>query len=145
MSEAHIYEINLKWTEQKKGLLSSPGLPDVEVATPPQFSGGHEGIWSPEHLFVASVATCIMTTFLAIAELSKLEFVSYESRAKGKLEKVENKFMMTEVTVESIITIKYEKDVERAERIIHKAEANCLISNSIKSKVILNPQIKLKA
>ncbi|MEJ5304977.1 MAG: OsmC family protein [Ignavibacteria bacterium] len=143
MSEFHLYEINLKWTEQKKGLLSASGLPDIEVATPPQFSGGHEGIWSPEHLFVSSVAVCIMTTFLAIAELSKLEFVSYESRATGKLEKVDNKYMITEVTVEPIIKIKYEKDLERAERIIHKAEANCLISNSIKSKVILNPKIQL--
>jgi peroxiredoxin-like protein len=143
MSEFHLYEINLKWTEQKKGLLSSSGLPDIEVATPPQFSGGHEGIWSPEHLFVSSVAVCIMTTFLAIAELSKLEFVSYESRATGKLEKVDNKYMFTEVTIEPIIKIKYEKDLERAERIIHKAEANCLISNSIKSKVILNPKIQL--
>lgn len=143
MSEFHLYEINLKWTEQKKGLLSASGLPDIEVATPPQFSGGHEGIWSPEHLFVSSVAVCIMTTFLAIAELSKLEFVSYESRATGKLEKVDNKYMFTEVTIEPIIKIKYEKDLERAERIIHKAEANCLISNSIKSKVVLNPKIQL--
>jgi organic hydroperoxide reductase OsmC/OhrA len=42
-----------------------------------------------------------------------------------------------------VITIKYEKDIERAGRIIQKAEANCLISNSIKSKVILKPEIKL--
>lgn len=144
MNDTHIYEVNLKWTNQKKGLLSSTGLPDVEVATPPQFAGGHEGIWSPEHLFVASVATCIMTTFLAIAELSKLDFVSYESKAKGKLEKIDNKFMISEVIVEPIITVKLEKDLERAERIIHKAEANCLISNSIKSNVILNPVIKLQ-
>jgi len=51
--------------------------------------------------------------------------------------------MITEVTVEPVIAIKYEKDLDRAERIIHKAEANCLISNSIKSQVILNPQIKI--
>jgi organic hydroperoxide reductase OsmC/OhrA len=87
MSEVHFYEINVRWTERKKGLLSSTGLPDIEVATPPQFAGGHEGIWSPEHLFVSSVAVCIMTTFLAIAELSKLEFLSYESRAIGNLKK----------------------------------------------------------
>ncbi len=143
MSEAHFYEVNLKWIEQKKGMLTSNGLPDIEVATPPQFSSGHEGIWSPEHLFVSSVAVCIMTTFLAIAELSKLEFLSYESRAVGKLEKVENKYLITEITVEPVIVIKYEKDFERAERIIYKAEANCLISNSIRSKVSLLPQIKL--
>ncbi len=143
MSTSHIYEIELKWTSEKKGTISGDELPSLEVATPPEFSG-HKGYWSPEHLFVSSVATCIMTTFLAIAELSKLEFVSYSCKATGKLEKLDNKYAFTEIIIEPIITIKHEKDKERANRIIHKAEENCLISNSIRSEVILNPYIKVE-
>jgi len=141
MNDAHFYEVNVKWDSLRKGTLSSPTLNDIEVATPPQFPGGHEGIWSPEHLFVASSAICLMTTFLAIAELSKLEFESYDSKATGKLEKVDGKFMISEIILEPKIKIKHEKDIERAERIIHKAEANCLISNSMKTKITLNPTI----
>ena len=55
----------------------------VEVATPPEFANGMPGIWSPEHLFVAAVNSCLMTTYLAIADNSKLPFVSFSSRATG--------------------------------------------------------------
>jgi organic hydroperoxide reductase OsmC/OhrA len=62
----------------RKGKLCSPELskengPCIEVATPPEFPKGMPGIWSPEHLFTAAVSSCLMTTFLAIAENSKQE------------------------------------------------------------------------
>jgi organic hydroperoxide reductase OsmC/OhrA len=60
----HTYEVDLKWTSKSKGLLSSPDLQNgIEVAIPPEFPGGIKGVWSPEHLFVASLNSCLMTTF----------------------------------------------------------------------------------
>ena len=57
MNETHSYEVNLKWNYGTKGTLSSSILPtEIEVATPPDFPNGIAGIWSPEHLFVASKA-----------------------------------------------------------------------------------------
>lgn len=140
--EAHYYNVNLNWTSDRKGKISSPELHNIiEVATPPQFPKGIEGIWSPEHLLTASVVSCFMTTFLSIAENSKLEFDNFNCTAKGKLEQVEGKFLMTEIILEPTLLIKKETDADRAERILQKSEAACLISNSIKSKVTLNPTI----
>ena len=82
-----------------------------------------------------------MTTFLSIAENSKLEFIAYKGDSKAKLEKVDGKFMISEIELMPIITVSSEKDKERALRIIEKAEHHCLISNSIKSKVELKPEI----
>lgn len=144
MNDVHYYETDVIWKEQRKGEISAPGLINIEVATPPEFSKGHPGIWSPEHLFVASANVCLMTTFLAIAELSKLEFTSFKSKAIGKLEKVDNKYQISEITLKPEIVINFEKDIDRAKRIIEKSEANCLISNSMKSKIILEPTIIVK-
>jgi organic hydroperoxide reductase OsmC/OhrA len=116
----------------------------VEVAAPPEFPKGIPGIWSPEHLFTASVSSCMMTTFLAIAENSKLEFVAFSCKTRGKLEKVEGKMMMSEIVMEPHVTIFREKDRERAEKILHKSEAACLITNSVKSKVTMNPEIEVE-
>lgn len=144
MMEAHYYNINVQWKNDRKGEMSSPELSqNIEVATPPQFPKGMEGIWSPEHLFTAAVSSCLMTTFLAIAENSKLEFSGFECKSKGKLEQVEGKFLMTEVILEPVVTIKNESEREKAERVLQKSEANCLISNSVKSKITMIPQIKL--
>lgn len=121
--------------------MSAPDLPALEVDAPPEFKG-HEGVWTPEHLFVAAVNSCFMTTFLAIAENSKLEFVSFSADAKGKLERLEGRgFIMTEVVLRPRLLISHSRDVERAGRILQKAEKNCLISNSIKAETRLEPEV----
>jgi peroxiredoxin-like protein len=143
MQTAHLYDVTVNWNSDRKGTLSSLKLPtNIEVATPPEFPKGIEGIWSPEHYFVAAVNSCLMTTFLSIAENSKLEFQSFTSTGIGKLEIVDGKYMMSEVTLNPVVTIKDESMKEKAERVLVKSEANCLISNSIKSTIIFKPIIK---
>ncbi len=139
-SKVYIYHTAVKWTEQRKGVISCEGKPDVEVATPPEFKG-HEGIWSPEDLFVASANICLMTTFLAVAERAGLAFSAYESAAEGRLELVEGKFQFTTITIRPSITLKSGEDAGKAKELIEKAERNCLISNSMKAAVIVGPVI----
>ncbi len=138
--KVYLYQTAVKWTEQRKGLISCAGKPDVQVATPPEFKG-HENIWSPEDLFVASANVCLMTTFLAVAERAGLAFASYESTAEGRLEIVEGKFQFTAITIRPSITLKPGGDAAKAKELIEKAEHNCLISNSMKAKVTLEPTI----
>ena len=109
----------------------------------PQFPKGVDGVWSPEHFFTAAVNSCFMTTFLAVAENSKLEFKKFHCSAEGKLEKVDGKYLMTEVLLKPELLITNEADREKAERILIKSEQACLISNSITSKVFLQPEIKV--
>lgn len=140
--EPHYYTVELNWLEERKGIISSPELEQkIEVATPPQFPKGIEGIWSPEHLITAAVNSCFMTTFLAIAENSKLNFHQFNSKTTGKLEMVDGKYLMTEFVIHVRLEIVKEADKERAERVLQKSEAACLISNSIKGATILNTVI----
>ncbi len=144
MDTAHYYDVDVQWKTGRKGMLSSAEL-DVafEIATPPQFAKGIPGIWSPEHLLVAAVNSCLMTTFLAIAENSKLDFEGFESGASGKLEMVDGKYMISEITLKPVLSIGNEADKEKAGRVLAKSEAACLISNSVKSKIIFEPEIKV--
>ncbi len=146
MNTEHIYEVEVSWVNNRLGVMNSPELDDeLSVATPPQFPKGVERVWSPEHLFTAAVNSCLMTTFLAIAENSKLEFESFTSKALGKLEMVNNKYIMSEVTLMPQLTITKEEDRERAMRVLQKSEAACLISNSIKSEIKFLPEILVAA
>ena len=140
-SKVYMYHASVKWTEQRKGVISCAGKPDIQVATPPEFKG-HEGIWSPEDLFVASANTCVMTTFLAVAERSGLAFTSYESAAEGRLELVEGKFQFTAITLKPTITLPANGDAAKARELIEKAEATCLISNSMKARVTVEATIR---
>ena len=148
--EPHFYHVDVEWNKDRRGMMCSPelNLPAagkqqacIEVATPPEFPKGIPGIWSPEHLFTAAVSSCLMTTFLSIAENSKLEFISFSCKSMGKLDQVDGKFLMTEIILEPVVTILNERDKERAERVLQKSESACLISNSVKSKITMNPTI----
>jgi peroxiredoxin-like protein len=140
-TKIYTYRTSLKWTERKMGMLSSPGKPNVQVSTPPEFKG-HEGIWSPEDLFVASVNVCVMSTFLALAERAGLAFSSYESDAEGRVELVEGKLQVTSVTLTPRITINSREDVDKAKELLTKAESNCLISNSVKTHVTMHASVE---
>jgi peroxiredoxin-like protein len=144
----HHYNVDINWNTERKGMMCSPELNAaagscIEVATPPEFPGGIPGIWSPEHLFTAAVSSCLMTTFLSIAENSRLSFTSFTCKSNGKLEQINGKFMMSEITLEPTVTITDEKDREKTEKVLQKSEAYCLISNSIRSKVIMKPTIRI--
>lgn len=146
----HYYNVDISWSKDRRGIICSPELQAddsgcIEVATPPEFPKGIPGIWSPEHLFTASVSSCLMTTFLAIAENSKLDFVSFTCKSKGKLESVDGKMMMTEIILEPHVRIRSEADRHRAEKILQKSDEVCLISNSIKSRVLMCPIIDVES
>ena len=83
-SKVYLYHTTVKWTDHRKGTMSCEGKPNVEVATPPEFKG-HEGIWSPEDLFVASANICLMTTFIAVAERAALPSPRMKVRRKAGL------------------------------------------------------------
>jgi organic hydroperoxide reductase OsmC/OhrA len=144
------YHVDVSWNKARQGVMCSPELQArlgengcIEVATPPEFLGGMQGIWSPEHLYTASVASCFMTTFLAVAENFKLEFSSFLCRAIGKLDYLDGRLAMTEVTVQPEVSIKKPSQESLAIRVMEKTEKACLISNSIKTSVIMTPVVRI--
>ncbi len=142
--DPYTYQIKVEWLENRIGELQSEALNDaIKVATPPEFPKGVPGIWSPEHLFVAAVNGCFMTTFLAVAENSKLEFTHFECNAIGTLDRVDGKFCITEITLSPILTIKEETFRDKGMRVMEMSEKACLITNSIKSKVLMHPEIRI--
>jgi peroxiredoxin-like protein len=138
--DSYVYETQLEWTGGRSARVSSEGLPELDVSAPLEFSG-EPGVWTPEHLVVAATASCLMTTFLAIAEMSKLSVASYESKAIARLQKVpEEGYRFTEIKLMPQIGVA-EEDREKAQKILAKAEKNCFISNSLRATVQVEPKI----
>lgn len=142
-SRSFIYKNSIKWQKDMRGLLSSFDKPDIEVATPPEFRG-HPGIWTPEDLFIASVNSCIMTTFLYYAQKEGIEFLSYTSEAEGVLEWIEGRLIFSEIKIKPLVFIRRNSDIQKVKVILEASEKNCLISNSIKCEVKVSPEIKIE-
>jgi len=142
MSElTHQYETTIDWTGGREAKLMAGPRASILVGAPPEF-GGTAQVWSPEHLCVAAVSTCVMLTFVTIAANSKVSVRAYTASATGTLEKVEGRGMeITHVVVKPRVTIGPDVDPERLERLLKMAEKNCFISNSLKATVTLEPEI----
>ena len=128
------YKTSLKWTEGKKGILSSKGKPDLEIACPPEF-GGHPNIWTSEDIFLASVEACTMTTFIHIANITDIKLLSYESKSIGIVNVNNNSYIFESIKINMKIKVETERDKKKVERILKHIKKTCLISNSIKTSV----------
>ena len=136
------YANKLVWKSARRGRLSVPGKPELDVGSPPEFKG-EPGIWSPEELLVGALNACMMLTFLTLTRSKGVELVGYDSAAEGLLENVDGKYRITKISVHPNLTLKSDSAIEEARTIMDKVEDNCFISNSITSEVELVPQFRV--
>lgn len=135
------YETRVQWTEARRGALAAESRPTIATGAPPEFAGSDD-VWSPEHLLVGAVNSCVMLTLLAVAANSKIELRSYGAAATGILEKVEGRGpVITRVVVRPRIGIAADVARDKVERLVKMAERNCFISNSIHAQVSIEAEI----
>jgi organic hydroperoxide reductase OsmC/OhrA len=133
------YKAKTTWGSARRGTLSAAGKPNVVVGSPPEFKGEPD-VWAPEELLVGSLNTCMMLTFLTLAQRQGLTPVGYESEAEGLLDNVDGKYRITEVAVRPRVTLKSDSELELARKSMESVEAQCFISNSINARVTLTPE-----
>lgn len=126
----HLYTVKVEGKPVEPLTVSHDSLPPLSVAPPKDF-GGPGDIWSPEDLLMAAIANCVVLSFRAIAKVSKLDWLSIECESSGVLDKIDRKTQFTEVTTKVILVIPSGQSIEKAERLLNKAEETCFVSNSL--------------
>ncbi len=115
-------------------------LEKLHIAAPKEFDGPGDK-WSPEELLIASVADCLILTFRAIANASKLEWINLTCEANGTLDRIDKINKFTEIHIKALLQINSQSDKEKALRLLEKAEQNCLITNSLTAQTHLGASI----
>ncbi len=126
----HYYHATASAAADSHVEMASGDFPQIIAAAPAEF-GGPGDQWSPEHLLVGTVANCFILTFRAIARNSKLEWTHLECSPMGVLERVDRDTRFTRFTVNARLTVPPGTDIQKAERLLHRAEAGCLITRSL--------------
>ncbi len=140
-SKTFRFSTGLEWLSGRAARLRGDGKPEFRVAPPPEFRG-EAHVWSPEHLFIASVDTCLLLTFSGLAENQGLQISSYCSEAEGTLEWVEESFQFTSLVLRPTITVRDETDVAIAHELLDRAHATCLVANSLRTAVTVEADIR---
>ncbi|MDE0411866.1 MAG: OsmC family protein [Gammaproteobacteria bacterium] len=118
------------------------GLDPLEVAAPSQFDGPGDK-WSPEDLLVACAADCLILTFRAVANASKLNWETLTCEVTGTLDMVERVVQFTHLQIHAALTIDPQENQDKAKRVLEKAEKNCLITNSLTASTELTTTITI--
>lgn len=113
---------------------SSPHIVPVPMSDPTAVD--------PEEAFVASLSSCHMLWFLAIAAQRKFCVDSYHDAAEGIMENnADRKMVMSVVTLRPAVTFSGVQLPTRAQidQLHHRAHEECFIANSVKSELRIEP------
>jgi len=136
----HFYKALASGSPDSNLELTSQNLLPLEVAAPEEFDGpGNQ--WSPETMLMASVASCLILSFKAIAKASNFKWQTIECDSQGELNRVERKIQFTKISTRVRLVIQTGEDKDKAIKLLDKAEANCLITNSLSAESSLESEI----
>jgi len=148
MARTATYHTTVRWKGEHRGHIRMGNGPEMEFSAPPD-AQGYAGVLTPEDAFVAAVNTCVLMMFIWAAERFKLDLVSYECFGEGtKSIELDRTEQFTQVLLRPRIVVRadeMERDgaMKRLRRAIDSAVKYSLVANSIKSKIILEPEIEI--
>jgi organic hydroperoxide reductase OsmC/OhrA len=115
---------------------------EMQASAAPAYLGNQKFV-DPEEAFVASLSSCQMLTFLAVACKKKFVIDEYVDEAVGHMEKnAEGKLAITRVTLRPRLKFSGEKQptAQDIEEMNHAAHDQCFIANSVKTEVTVEAQ-----
>src|SRR5512137_609103 len=148
MAKTEFYETSVTWRGGHRGRLKLGNGPEMDFSSPPA-SHGEAGVLTPEDAFVGAINTCVMLMFIWAAERFRLDLVSYECRAEGtKLIELDRTEVFTRVVLKPRIVVRAGQEPpeaveKRVRRGLDGARKFSLVANSVKSQVIIEPEIQI--
>lgn len=136
----HRYVASADALEDGEITVASPGLENLPSYAPPEFDGPG-GFWSPETLFVASIADCFILTFRAVARGSRFDWISLSCKVEGVLDRVDRVTQFTDYFIDATLHVAHGADTHKAERLLDKSVAVCLVTNSLTGKKHLTTHV----
>ncbi|HTT05010.1 MAG TPA: OsmC family protein [Steroidobacteraceae bacterium] len=136
----HHYSVAVTVRPGTAAKLRTAELAAIESAPPKAFGGSGER-WSPEELFAAAVADCIVLNFQGIAANSKFAWTGLDATTNAVLDRVEGKMRFTRFDTHVSLVIPAGADPARARLLLEKAEASCPLSNTLNCEKHLTMEI----
>jgi len=135
--------VTVRASEKGSVEIVSEGLNPLKSAPPREFDGPGN-LWSPETLIVAAVADCFVLTFRAIANVTKLRWTSLVCDANGTVDRSDAVTRFTAMRLRARLSLPAGADVDKANKMLEKAEKACLVGNSLKCAPTLETEVILE-
>jgi organic hydroperoxide reductase OsmC/OhrA len=136
------YEVALEWRGDRRSVIAAGDRSVILSGPPADFPLGEGERWSPEHLFLGSISSCTMLSYLAHAAHRGVDVTGYTATASGTVTRraADGRYAFVTVAIEPVITVA-PGQVETALALTAKAERDCFISASTTAEVTVNWEI----
>jgi organic hydroperoxide reductase OsmC/OhrA len=121
-------------------ILKAEDLPQL-VTAPHSGSGGSGDQWSPEMLLVATVLDGFILEFKSISRASQFHWDFLSCRIVGNLGEIDGIKRFTSFRIEATLTVPRATGDGAAAQLMEKANANCVIANSLNAETLLELEI----
>ena len=140
---SHTFDVALQWDKiSQSGVIRTGNRMPVLFGAHQEINGT-DTVWSPEHLLVASISSCYLTTFNYFAQLLRVELKDIRVRGEVEIEKVSGGgFWAKAYRIYPEIEFPNTPDPHVVDNLLSKAKRYCIVSNSVKGEVIVEPQIR---
>jgi uncharacterized OsmC-like protein len=149
MSRTETYHTTVVWTGDHWGRVLMGNGPEYEFSAPPE-AHGHAGVFTPEDAFVAAANTCVMMMFIWATEKFRIKLLSYECRADGtKQIELDRTEIFSRLVFRPVIRVasggESRDAVEaRVRRALQAAQKYSLVANSVKSEIVVEPELSVE-
>ena len=137
-----IYKNNSEWIGGHKGHIKMENGVELDFSAPPTLHG-HPDVLTPEDAFMAAINTCYFMMFIWAAERFKIDLVSFECEAIGKVVEFMDKTSTFKEIVLKLKIVVRNTTPEKINSVIRSARKYSLVAESIKAEVKIEPEIKI--
>ena len=155
MNGQHNYSLTIKWTGnngsgtsgyrayERSHTITADNKQEIQASSDPVFRGDKTK-YNPEDLFVASLASCHMLSYLHACVVAGVVVTDYVDTATGTMIETSNGGgHFTEVNLHPLVTVADKSMVDKANALHEKASEMCFIASSVNFPVKHHPVCKV--
>ncbi len=140
--EHYEFPVAVQWLGEHKGELRLEGKPNLPLSSPTVF-GGLSNYYTPQELFVSSIATCYLTTFMTIYKRMKEDIQDYKIKGVGIIERVpEGGWRFSKIVITLFITIPKSGSKMKIKKAVDLSHKYCMVSRSVNCQIHLESIIQ---
>ena len=137
-----LYKNNSEWIGGHKGHVKMKNGVELDFSAPPTLHG-YPDVLTPEDAFMAAINTCYFMMFIWATERFKIDLVSFECEASGKVTEFMDKTSIFKEIVLKLKIVARDTIPEKINSAIKSARKYSLIAESIKAEIKIEPEIKI--
>ncbi len=138
------YRVSAWWSSGSNGLAScDSAISAIHFSSSEEFAGNN-GRWTPEQLFLSSLAASFTATFEEVARAANFAYVDLGVDVQGRALNDKSGYNFDEIIVYPTLTVDSEEKLDLAMRLIHRTQARCRIARSIAVPQTFEPTIEVQ-